>query len=104
MADRSRRPHASPWQTAPAVKAQVLALRDAHPAWGGRKLHHALARQGVVQPPALSTIATILRRHGLLVAPPPRRDFVREAHRSRMSCGSSISWGIARWLRAASIP
>ena len=30
----------------------VLALRAAHPAWGGRKLHHRLARQGVVQPPA----------------------------------------------------
>jgi transposase InsO family protein len=51
-----------------------------HPAWGGRKLHHALARQGMVQPPAPSTITAILRRHGLLAADPPPRDFIRFAH------------------------
>jgi transposase InsO family protein len=65
--DHSRRPHTSPRITAPAIEAAVLALRDAHPAWGGRKLHHALARQGVVQPvPAPSTITAILRRHDRL--------------------------------------
>jgi transposase InsO family protein len=62
------------------VEAQVLALREAHPAWGGRKLHQALAREGMVQPPAPSTITTILRRHGLLTPVPPPRDFVRFAH------------------------
>jgi transposase InsO family protein len=70
LRDRSRRPHASPRSTTPAVEAAVLALRDAHPAWGGRKLHHALARQGVVQPlPAPSTITAILRRHDRLAEP-----------------------------------
>ena len=58
----------------------MLALREAHPAWGGRKLHHALARQGMVQPPAPSTITAILRRHGLLTPEPPPRDFVRFEH------------------------
>ena len=69
--DRSRRPHTSPLMTAPAVEAVVLARRDAHPAWGGRKLHPALQQQGRVQPPAPSTITAILRRHGRL-SPPAR--------------------------------
>jgi len=79
VANRSRRPHTSPWRTPPVIEAQVLALRAQHPAWGGRKLHHALARQGMVAP-APSTITTILRRHGLLTPAPPPRDFVRFVH------------------------
>jgi transposase InsO family protein len=79
-ADRSRRPHHSPGITPAAVEAAVVALRQENPAWGGRKLHHALARQGVVQPPAPSTITAILRRHELLPPQPPPRAFVRFAH------------------------
>ena len=78
--DRSRRPHTSPRTTPSAVEAAVLAMRQDHPAWGGRKLHHALARQGMVQPPAPSTITAILPRHGLLTPVPPPRDFVRFEH------------------------
>jgi transposase InsO family protein len=62
LADRSRRPQTSPWRTPREVEDRVLALRAAHPAWGGRKLHHALAR------------------HGLLAAAPPPRDFLRFEH------------------------
>jgi transposase InsO family protein len=69
LVDHSRRPHASPQTTDPAIEAAVLAQREAHPTWGGRKLHHALARQGMVQPPAPSTITAILRRHGRLPDP-----------------------------------
>ena len=35
---RSRRPHRSPAQTAPAIEQAVLTLRAQHPAWGPRKL------------------------------------------------------------------
>jgi transposase InsO family protein len=77
LANRSRRPHTSPRLTEPDLEATVLALRDRHPAWGGRKLHHALARQGVV-PPAPSTITAILRRHGRLTpSARPARDSQR---------------------------
>jgi transposase InsO family protein len=77
--DRSHRPHTCPHRTDPAVEAAVLRLREEYPAWGGRKLHHTLARQGVVTPiPAPSTITTILRRHDRL--PPPVRP-CRDAQR-----------------------
>lgn len=80
VADRSRRPHTSPRQTTPELEAQVVALRTAHPAWGGRKLHHRLVARGVVGAPAPSTVTGILRRHGLLAAAPPPRDHVRFEH------------------------
>lgn len=76
LTDRSRRPHTSPQRTSAEVEARVLAQRAQHPAWGGRKLHHRLRALGVAAP-APSTITAILRRHGLLAAAPPRRDFVR---------------------------
>ena len=38
LVDRSRRPHRSPLRTTAEVEAVILALRDAHPTWGGRKL------------------------------------------------------------------
>ena len=63
LRDRSRRPHHSPAQTAPAIEQAVLALRAQHPTWGGRKLRVLLARQGVQPLPATSTITAILRRH-----------------------------------------
>ncbi len=69
LADRSRRPLASPARTPEPVEAAILALRAAHPTWGGRKLHHALRAQGMVQladVPAPSTITAILARHGQL--------------------------------------
>jgi putative transposase len=34
LADRSRRPHISPMRCNDAVEAEVLAVRDAHRAWG----------------------------------------------------------------------
>jgi transposase InsO family protein len=45
LKDRSRRPHTSPNQTDPTIEAAVVALRDANPAWGARKLGTVLARQ-----------------------------------------------------------
>lgn len=69
LGDRSRRPQVSPARTAAAIEAQVLAVRDAHPAWGARKLVRCLARAGM-RPPSPSTVHAILQRHGR-IAPPP---------------------------------
>ena len=71
LVDQSRRPHRSPARTRPEIEAVVCELRSQHPAWGGRKLHHVLRREGRGRPPAPSTITGILRRHGLLA--PERR-------------------------------
>jgi len=59
----SRRPRHSPRQTAPAVEQTVLAVRDAHPAWGGRKIHAYLHAHGAGVVPSPSTITAILHRH-----------------------------------------
>ena len=78
LADRPSRPRASPGRTGPAMEAAVVALRDAHPAWGGRKLRRVLLRQGLAGVPAASTVTAILRRHGRLApAARPTRDLVR---------------------------
>jgi len=66
LADRSRRPRGSPGQTPEAVETRVLELREAHPAWGGRKLRRRLLDLGAERVPVPSTITEILRRHGRL--------------------------------------
>jgi transposase InsO family protein len=78
LADRSRRPHGSPGRTVPAIEDQVIALRDAHPAWGGRKLRRRLVDLGAEGVPSASTITQVLRRHGRLDASEtPQRAFIR---------------------------
>lgn len=66
LSDRSRRPLTSPEKCAAEVETVVLALRDRHPAWGGRKLRARLLMSGHQDVPAASTITAILRRHGRL--------------------------------------
>ena len=69
LADRSRRPAATPGATPADVARAVLDLRDRHPAWGGRKLRRRLLDAGPVAPaavPAASTVTAILRRHDRL--------------------------------------
>jgi transposase InsO family protein len=68
LADRSRRPHTSPRQTDGAIEERILAIRDAHPAWGARKIAHCLERDGQAAP-APSTVHEVLRRNGRIVAP-----------------------------------
>lgn len=68
LADRSRRPLSSPGKSAPAVEQAVVAVRQAHPSWGGRKIHHVLRAQGLDPAPHRSTVTDILHRHGLIDA------------------------------------
>jgi transposase InsO family protein len=68
LAERSRRPDTIPLRTDRAIEEHVLRVRDAHPAWGARKIARCLERDGR-RPPAVSTIHEILRRHGRVVAP-----------------------------------
>jgi len=66
LEERSRRPLCSPSRTPPELEAQVLALRQEHPAWGGRKISKRLKKLGHANVPAPSTVTSILHRHGLI--------------------------------------
>lgn len=81
LVERSRRPARSPRRSPPEAEARVLALREEHPAWGGRKLRAVLARE-VGEAPSASTITKILARHGRLDGPGAgeRRAFQRFEH------------------------
>jgi transposase InsO family protein len=83
LADRSRRPHTSPSRSAPSTEELVLGVRDAHPAWGARKIGRCLERVGH-RAPALSTMHAILCRHARVCPPAgtpgePYRRFEMEA-------------------------
>ena len=66
LEDRSRCPHGSPNRTPEAMEEAILALRQTHPAWGGRKLRRRLTDLGYTRVPVPSTITEILRRNGLI--------------------------------------
>lgn len=66
LKDRSRRPQASPRTCDPAVVVKVIALRQEHPTWGGRKLRRRLCDLQEKAVPAASTCTAILRRAQLL--------------------------------------
>lgn len=66
LKDRSHRPRQSPGRSAEAVVSAVLRVRDAHPAWGPRKIRRVLEREGRTDLPSPSTISAILRRNGCI--------------------------------------
>lgn len=74
--DRSRRPRHSPGRLAGELEARILAVRDAHPAWGARKIAAVLRRNGI-EPPAASTVHAVLSRHGRIVPDSPGRAYGR---------------------------
>jgi transposase InsO family protein len=83
LADQSRRPKRMPKRSAVVVEAQVVAVRDKHPAWGARKIAHCLKRGGQAVP-APSTVHRILCRNDRIKpsenAPPnPGHRFEKEA-------------------------
>ena len=76
LADRSRRPAASPARTAEDVERQVLDVRDRYN-WGPRKIRAYLlqqaARDGLPPPvlPSVRTLASVLLRNGRVGAAEP---------------------------------
>ena len=63
LSEESRRPLLSPRRSSREVEDAALAVRQAHPAWGGRKIRRVLQREGM-EAPAASTITAILARNG----------------------------------------
>lgn len=66
LVDRSRRPHSSPKRTAQTIEERILAIRDAHPAWGARKIKSCLERESIAAP-AVSVVHAILQRNGRII-------------------------------------
>src|SRR5260370_39149777 len=64
IADRSRKPLASPGRTDAILEQRVIEERLRYPDWGARKLRVVLAREGVEL--ARNTIHRILLRHDLV--------------------------------------
>lgn len=62
----SRRPHDSPQRTAASIERAIVELRQAHPAWGARKLLRRLRDLGYRDLPAPSTGHAILKRCGCI--------------------------------------
>jgi transposase InsO family protein len=69
LIERNRAAQRHPHQTPEEIERMVLELRQAHMRWGPRKLKRVLERDepGRVWP-AVSTIGTLLKREGLVVA------------------------------------
>lgn len=77
LEEQSRRPHSCPWQTDPAVAAEIVAMREKHPSWGPKKLLNVLEHRDPERTlPSIATAARILDRAGLVK---PRRRY-RRAH------------------------
>ena len=67
LRERSRRPQGCAHQTAARIEQLILRERRKHRTWGPKQLRRLLRRDhGIRRPPACSTIAAILRRHGLI--------------------------------------
>ena len=67
--ERSRRPRSCPWQTDKRIVEDLVAMRRGKPSRGPKKLLEKLRkRHRYVELPALSTVAHILDRQGLVKA------------------------------------
>jgi len=64
LQDHSRRPHHSPNRMPESIERAILRVRDAHPAWGARKIRARLVAQGLTNLPSVSTITAVLHRNG----------------------------------------
>lgn len=83
LEDQSRRPTESPMATPTKVVDAVVELREKHPTWGAKKLLPKLKKKKPPEGewPAVSTVALILKREGLVTRQPPRRAKPRRAPR-----------------------
>ena len=67
LEDRLRRPRWHPNQTSEEIERAIAEFRRKHPDWGPKKIVHVLStRDEETSWPARSTVAAILKRHGLV--------------------------------------
>lgn len=105
--DRSRRPRHSPRRLSVELEARILSVRDAHPAWGARKIAMVLRRNGI-ESPAASTVHAVLSRHGRIASDSPGRAygaFAREAPNAlwQMDFKGRVRLGCGAWLHPLTV-
>jgi transposase InsO family protein len=105
--DYSRRPLHSPRRLAAELEARILSVREAHPAWGARKIA-AVLRRGGVEPPVASTIHAVLSRHGRITPGSPGRAygaFERDAPNAlwQMDFKGRVRLGSGAWLHPLTV-
>lgn len=67
LVDETRRPASSPMATTAELAFEALAVRNAHPKWGPKKIAAVLSRRHPGdETPSLSTVARILKHAGLM--------------------------------------
>lgn len=93
LADRSRAPHRHPNALAPTLATQLLELRAQHPTWGPQKLLDWMElHQPATRLPAVSTVAMLLQRHGLVQHGKPRQRSVPYGAPFARATSANVLW------------
>jgi transposase InsO family protein len=67
LGDRSRAPKSVTSRTSAEIERLIVSERRLHPTWGPKKIRTVLGiKHGVENPPAVSTVGEVLKRHGLV--------------------------------------
>ncbi len=93
LAPRSSRPHHSPHATATEMVEAIVAIRQRHPTWGGKKILAILnERHPSWVLPAVSTANDVLKRRGLVTARRRRRPLGHPGYRPRAATVPNEVW------------
>ncbi len=67
LEERSRAPKSVANRTAEEVERLICGEKRLHPTWGPKKIHRILTtKHGLENPPAVSTVGEVLKRHGMV--------------------------------------
>ena len=67
LEDRARSPYRHPNRTPFQIEKSILRIKKEHSSWGAPKIQEKLQKEfPMLEPPAVSTIHSILDRHGLV--------------------------------------
>jgi putative transposase len=93
LPDQARRPGSHPNQTPEEVEGAITAFRRKHPDWGPKKIVHVLSeRDEETRWPARSTVAAILKRHGLVKPRRRRRPVGHPGHPTTVAHAPNELW------------
>lgn len=99
LQDLSRAPHRHPNAVPEEMEDRVLAVREQHALWGARKIRAVLEREDRQVVPAVSTIGSILKSHGLTVARkrrpkarPSERPLAHATEANKVWCADFKGW------------